>query len=107
MRIDADQPRRFTQRVENPRDFGAAERARAVVILATDDGATQRAFGGGMPRSGLCRVGSNVSRSGRDYRGCQMTDRHNPTSSLRFGSCAEEGETDDDIWLHGHRSRVT
>jgi hypothetical protein len=26
------------------------------VILATDDGTTERAFCGGMPRAGLCRV---------------------------------------------------
>ena len=44
MRIDPDQPRGLAEGVEEGRDLRAAQRARPVVILATDDGAAEGAF---------------------------------------------------------------
>jgi hypothetical protein len=46
VRIDAGELRRFTQGVEKRRDFGAAERLRAVVILPADHRSAQCPLGG-------------------------------------------------------------
>ena len=65
MGIDTDQLGGLAQSVEERGDLGAPHRARAVVILATDDRPAQGALGGGMPPAGLCRVTRLTGRIAR------------------------------------------